>query len=740
MTLHTPSEEQQKVIDNAFNYNLVVNAVAGAGKTTTNLHIAKNYPKKQILLLTYNRRLKEETEKRVKQYKINNLHVYTYHGFCHNVLRKKYNHNAVSDDVKMYQLIKKIKKIDEYKYYSSDESIVKDEPKLASKCTSSNQLPEYFDLVIADEAQDLTKLYVDLINIICEKLTNDGAKLSLLGDTRQCIYGFKGASAIYMETPKKYFEKINGDWKRKYMNTSFRITKQIANFVNFCSEDEINQRPGCKMIATKNGPNIEYIITPKCDKYPAYYENTLIEIEKKITELLENYEPEDIFILAPSVSTQGLGNKIANVLSKSIPKKKIYSYVANTNIGDRDKKETQNKLIISTIHQAKGLERKVVLLLNFDQSYYKYYGRDSMFNTNCINVMYVALTRASERLILFHDAKFNYLNFIKNITMPEYVDRIGNQVINNAEMASEKPLNKLDVSKLCKFINYLTIIDFMKCIETQTLLEPTNKLMHKIHVKTEYNKKSYYENVSAIIGIAIPAYYEYQKKGTFEVLQCLQRINTSTSKKDSIKYYSSRLEVNKYIDNPSLNSLTPEILFKICTIYYVIINEEYYKINQIGKSYKWVNQATLDTIYINITKMFNKVNEDMGKNKCNNMIDDNARFEYLQIYSKEKLKNKYKLSLSDNISNEFKLRSRVDLYIFGEHKSLYEFKVVSDLNDDHVIQAAIYSFLHKIPCYLYNIKRHHLLKISTKQGFSKIFTKIINNKFPDKKHINDLSS
>ena len=45
--------------------NVIVDSVAGSGKTTSIIYIAKSLKKKRILLLTYNSKLKIETKERV---------------------------------------------------------------------------------------------------------------------------------------------------------------------------------------------------------------------------------------------------------------------------------------------------------------------------------------------------------------------------------------------------------------------------------------------------------------------------------------------------------------------------------------------------------------------------------------------------------------------------------------------------------------------------------------------------
>jgi hypothetical protein len=75
-----PSPEQLAIAASVGGgFSVVVDAVAGSGKTTTVLHIAAASPGKRILLLTYNARLKTETRRRAAGLK--NLEVHSYHSF-----------------------------------------------------------------------------------------------------------------------------------------------------------------------------------------------------------------------------------------------------------------------------------------------------------------------------------------------------------------------------------------------------------------------------------------------------------------------------------------------------------------------------------------------------------------------------------------------------------------------------------------------------------------------------------
>ncbi len=76
------SLEQQNAVNSIINgNNLILDSVAGSGKTTTILHIATQNKDKNILLLTYNKKLKLETQERRDKLELTNLEVHSYHAF-----------------------------------------------------------------------------------------------------------------------------------------------------------------------------------------------------------------------------------------------------------------------------------------------------------------------------------------------------------------------------------------------------------------------------------------------------------------------------------------------------------------------------------------------------------------------------------------------------------------------------------------------------------------------------------
>jgi len=90
MNLPEISIEQNEIIQQlSLHNNVVVDSVAGSGKTTCNLHIAKHFHELNILLLTYNSKLKLETREKAMKFEIHNIEVHSYHSFCVRYYDKK---------------------------------------------------------------------------------------------------------------------------------------------------------------------------------------------------------------------------------------------------------------------------------------------------------------------------------------------------------------------------------------------------------------------------------------------------------------------------------------------------------------------------------------------------------------------------------------------------------------------------------------------------------------------------
>lgn len=127
------SEEQCVIIEEVKKgNNVIVDACAGSGKSTTILSTAKAIPTKRFLLITYNKSLRKEIQEKVTELKLENIVVHTYHSLC----VATYNPEAHVD--KVMRLL-----------------IQNNTPPLIDVTP--------FDIVVLDEVQDMTFLYFRLV-------------------------------------------------------------------------------------------------------------------------------------------------------------------------------------------------------------------------------------------------------------------------------------------------------------------------------------------------------------------------------------------------------------------------------------------------------------------------------------------------------------------------------------------------------------------------------------------------
>jgi len=619
------SQEQLKVIEELNNnYNVIIDSVAGSGKTTCNLHIAKHFKDSNILLLTYNAKLKIETRTKIHKNNLKNIETHSYHSFC-----VKYYNDECFTDIEIIKLLQN--NLSTYQSYN-------------------------YDIIILDESQDTSPLYFQLVCKIFKDNNNKNTKICILGDKKQSIFDFNNADERFITFADELFTFNNLLWKKCNLSRSFRITSEMSEFINkvMLNEDRIyslkvsNIKPRyiiCNCFGENSGFNKIY------DELE-YYLNL-------------GYLPKDIFILTPSINTN-VCSQIRLLENKIKQKLNIPVFVP---IGDDvklDKDILENKLVFSTFHQSKGLERKVVLVLNFDSSYFTYY-KKNINSRECPNELYVATTRAIERLSVFHHYENDYLNFICSDKIQEYCELIiHKRIINKIDDCKNKEDKDIGVCDLIKHLPQEILYNCYKYLEINTIQEAGNKI--DIDIKTKQNEL--YEEVSEITGIAIPSFLEYKLTGDIEIY------NKLFDEEDLIINFNKNNSIN--FQDIKLSNLTPENLLQIANCWNCHKTEFLFKIYQI-KNYNWVSQEHINMCIDRLNK-FN--------------FTKTAKFECKTNYKHKLLPNKNIVGYIDCIFEN----------------NIYEFKCVSKLKMEHYIQLALYKYLYESNnkksnnnCYLYNI-------------------------------------
>lgn len=629
----TPSAEQETIVHAIKKNNVLVDAIAGSAKSSTCLLIAKKYPHKNILLLTYSQKLKEETRKRIVLNGIENMESHSFHSFAN-----KY-YKPCPNDIPMYEIID----------------------------TGQKPKKEFaFSIICVDEVQDMTELLYKFVY----KLYYDNkktAKLCILGDRNQCIYKFNQADERYIILAEQVFGFNDLNWRNCTLSTSFRINKETTEAVN---NTMLNQD---RLHAVKSGAK------------PRYYCANLFcrdknenEIFLRIKELLrlrpqQTKVYEDIFVLAYSVKqashSTNDNKRPVSILANMLVLDNIPVYVPTTDDQKIDIKILQGKIPFLTFHQAKGLEAKHVIIVGFDNFY-----TDKILRcgNECPNELYVAVTRHTETLSVFQNATSSPPNFMNTSLISTYWDvynfRQGPKVV-----TTDNTRNTHFITELLEY----TRQDVMtKCVKMLTIkkLRPAKEY---IGIETVVEQRWGYEDISGLLGVVIPAYFEQLLKSKTTIHEYIKEISKGESLEAELSGEDIKsLRLEKVLD---LQPTKIKDIIKIAIKWYCISTGFIVKNNQI------VNLG-----FINSEQMA-KCLENLGLLK----ISKQAKFEVRAVRE----------------IGEKKLIGRIDC-LDGEN--LYEFKCVGELRNEHILQTALYMWLfhNEKKGFLFNILSSELIEIS----------------------------
>lgn len=391
-TLPPPSDEQKAVIDAVLSgYCVTLPSVAGSGKTTCMLQVANALPlDRTVTIITYNRSLCDECKGRISKCGlVGRVWAYTIHG-----LVTKVSGRPCNDDAKLGQIVK-----------GWDRGCM-------DVCALA------MDVVLIDEAQDLRPIFYQAIchvlrasavsrgrghlkTMCCPQ--NKSFQICLVGDPKQMLYDFPTfgsdrASVKYMNYPEDYWGAytVGRTWVRKELTVSYRLTPNIASFVNAIWGTSIKG-------GNDNDPNlpVEYLC-----KYPYPPSNSNEDPEKLSTKFLDSLirtnGPENVLFLAQSVKNEKCPIRVhVNALCEMRNSKgeQIHNFHIKESLrGYEDNTDVKNKVRVWTFCGSKGCEADVVVLFGLDMLNF---GR-----VHALNQVGVALSRARKRLIVIHGKTF----------------------------------------------------------------------------------------------------------------------------------------------------------------------------------------------------------------------------------------------------------------------------------------------------------------------------------------------
>lgn len=477
--LPNPSVEQAAILNYLRQgFHLVGDCVAGSGKTTTVLHIAKAFPKRQILQITYNAQLKSEVRAKADATQLPNLEVHTYHS-----LAVRYYSPQAHDDTTLRALVR-------------------------TDMRPRDTLPRYHILVL-DESQDMTLLYYCLVR---KFLLDHGKDLQILvlGDRYQGIYQFKDADIRYLTLANTIWGSVEGIQSRTFLpvalTTSYRVTHQIAAFVNTC------MLGADRILATHEGPKVKLL---RCNTFRVHR-----QIGEMLLTLLHSgtFQPSDIFVLAGSIKSDTTPiRRLENLLVEA----HIPCYYPTSDEGKLDEEVVEGKVVFSTFHQAKGRERAIVVVYGFDNTYFQYFGKD-YDPMVCPETLYVATTRAKEHLILLESTAAGPLPFLKQQgpSTSDFLEIHGKGKETSLNLldfgfkgSAAKPtvpsgpeMHRSTVRDLTRFLNEQSL-EQLTAIADQVFSE-TKDIQYTVEIPSKVQTPTGMEDISDINGIVIPAMYE----------------------------------------------------------------------------------------------------------------------------------------------------------------------------------------------------------------------------------------
>lgn len=693
---------EQKTVSQALRHgHVVVNSNPGSGKTTCALFISRAHPDARILLITYSAHLKSETREKLRSHDVKNIDAESYHSFFYH----HYDPGCTTD--------------------------IELEDALERRAVK----PFAYDIIIVDECQDMTFLYYRAIR----KILNDNqardrrkVRLCMLGDRRQNIYRFKQSDERFLTLAPKLFTDVGVNaWRHVQLQTSYRLTQQIADFINHVLFRGTREFP---------------IIAPRQGEKPVYYKlNTRSrDLFDVIDQLLDTYNPEDIFILAPSLrSRKSPVRELENAIK--LMRTRTPVFIPSNDDESLSEGVMKHKLVFATYHQSKGRERPVTVVLNFDESYFHSKNNDN--RDECPNEINVACSRSTEKLILVQDCGQKPLPFLGWEAMQRgIVDfyefcKPGDGLINNPvshapptpASSSTSTTRPYPVTDFCRFASNecirfmlenitITRVDndkvndddnhhpvstvHRRCENEET---PSLKAMI-IHPKPinsfktfDYHGVEVEEDLSALIGTAIPMIYEFEHFGKSKVYSLLR---------------------SKYLLNPDRNLKLPRLpeqlsewgykhWFMLANLWHYDLSKYYFKLYQIN-NYSFVRKESR--------------------------------------YFKSCVTRLHSLGLSNRLSFEepvwisnmpdlpgITLRGSIDCIDF-ENQNAWEFKCVDTIGHQHILQVCVYMYLLSQRCpvqefrwFIFNIKKGECVQIRADRPIlKKIVSRIYNEKWLDK--------
>ncbi|MGD0996295.1 MAG: UvrD-helicase domain-containing protein [Candidatus Bathyarchaeia archaeon] len=289
-----------------------------------------------------------------------------------------------------------------------------------------------YDHILVDEYQDISTQRLNLLKRLLER--NPNCKFFCVGDDWQSIMGFSGSNLNFFVNFSDYFENP----AVSQICTNYRSIESIVD-----AGAELIKNNGKKQMqkpALSNRKEIKPILvlgSPHQESFDKQYCRQIVEdCLGRINEYIgKGYSPDDILVLTRFMRTKILGR---SQFFKIVQTFHFLAKVSGIKVSIDNAKES-NAIRLLTVHKCKGLEARVVFILNVvsgefgfpseieDPSILEVARGDNGIQSQIEEerrLFYVAITRAKEDLYIYTrlNNKSEFLAEISGYTQSVYMN------------------------------------------------------------------------------------------------------------------------------------------------------------------------------------------------------------------------------------------------------------------------------------------------------------------------------
>jgi hypothetical protein len=216
---------------------------------------------------------------------------------------------------------------------------------------------------------------------------------------------------------------------------------------------------------------------------------------------------------------------------------KIPCYVSKNEDEPLDQRVIQNKLVFTTFHQVKGLERKAVVVFNMDAHYFR--NKPHEPPTECPNLFYVALTRAVHTLVIYHTFDAPMCPFFKVDALTPILHICSLDIYKPKPPQPKKPtLPHFQVSEMVRYLPTSLLFLFDQLFTFQRVLpsgyieqnslssDADSQQSSQVSIPSLVQFGDRYEQISALLGTAVMIYFEMTRFKRSTILDHVERMVT----------------------------------------------------------------------------------------------------------------------------------------------------------------------------------------------------------------------